>query len=492
MTDLINFLPMMTIVFFAILVLLVDVFIDRKDITAYLSLSGIFLSVLTTIGLWTQYPLIKASYFNDSFVVNNYSLFFYMIFLISGGVCIFTSPSYLKQEKINHGEYYSLILFAISGMMLMASSNDILTQFLALEIMSISIYVLVGFKRLDIKSNEATLKYYFLGAFSAGFILYGIAMLYGATGTTILSEMRTAISSHNFGYRGITLIGTFFLLTGILFKVAAVPFHSWAPDVYEGAPNPITGFMISAVKAASFAMFIKIFLVGLIDLKDMWSPVIQLIAVFTMFLGNILAFTQENIKRMLAYSSISHTGYLLLGIATLSTSSQSSSAMLYYLASYCIGSVGLFACISYLNQKNENYLNIEDYSGLGFKQPFIAFSIFIFMVSLIGIPPTAGFFGKYYLFSAAINQGMFLTVILALINSMMSVYYYLKVIMFMYIKESHVETFSDSGRLSTNIVLALTTLATVWLGFGTSTVFSIIPGAYTVIEWTKMSIQSIL
>lgn len=493
MTEFMNFLPLGLIVSFGILVMLAEVFItEKKEFLAYFSLVGIILSAFSSVSLWSNSAILKATYFAQNFTVNNYSLFFYLIFLLCGGVTVFISPPYLRRENMVHGEYYALILFAISGMMLMASSNDLITMFLGLEVMSISVYVLAGFRRNDVKSNEAILKYFFLGAFSAGFILYGIAMLYGASGSTLLPEIKLALASPTFQYRGISIIGVFLLLTGVLFKVAAVPFHSWVPDVYEGAPNPITGFMISAVKAASFALFIKVFLVGLIDMKDLWVGAIQIVAVFTMFIGNIMAFTQENIKKMLAYSSISHTGYLLLGIATLDYSSQSASAMLYYLASYSVGSIGLFACISYLNQKDDNFLNISDYAGLGFKKPLLGIAISIFMISLIGIPPTAGFFGKYYLFSAAINQGMFLTVILALVNSMMAVYYYLRVIMNMYMKESHTHLELESGKTSTHIVVAFTALATLWLGMGTFTLLSFIPGVNSVIEWTRTSIQSIL
>jgi NADH-quinone oxidoreductase subunit N len=366
MNDIFPFLPLGIIVFFAIALMLMEVMIEgRKQILAYVSLGGVILSALSTVSLWNkQEQPFKLSFFSDMFVVDNFSLFFYLIFLLSAGVTSLISPSYLKKENIEHGEYYSLMLFSVSGMMLMASAGDLLTLFLGLEIMSIAVYVMVGFKRYDLKSNEAILKYFFLGAFSAGFILYGIALLYGSCETTNLLEIRDAMRAENFNNTNLAMIGILLTLTGILFKVGAAPFHIWTPDVYDGAPAPVTGFMITAVKAASFAMFIKLFLISFSSMGDFWRDLIVFLAIITMFVGNILAFTQENIKRMLAYSSISHTGYLMIGIAALglndgngdilnsfNISNDAANAILYYITAYTVSSLGIFACISYLSQK---------------------------------------------------------------------------------------------------------------------------------------------
>lgn len=506
MNDIFSFLPLGIVVFFAIALMLLEVMIEgRKQILAYVSLGGVIISALSTVSLWNrQESPFRLSYFSDMFVVDNYSLFFYLIFLLCAGVTAFISPSYLKRESMEHGEYYSLMMFAVSGMMLMASGGDLLTLFLGLEIMSVAIYVMVGFKRYDIKSNEAILKYFFLGAFSAGFILYGIALLYGSCQSTNLIMIKQAMGAEDFAYTNLSMIGILLMLTGLFFKIAAVPFHIWTPDVYDGAPAPVTGFMITAVKAASFAMLIKLFLVSFSTMGDYWRDMVVVIAIITMFVGNIFAFTQENIKRMLAYSSISHTGYLLIGVAALGANdgngdmlgtfgitSEAANAILYYLAAYSVSSLGIFACISYLSQKNEDFANIEDYAGLGFKYPLVGLAMSIFMFSLIGIPPTGGFFGKYYLFSAAIKQGMYIPVMIALINSMMSVYYYLKIVVTMYFKDSQVELVTESGKISTNIVLVYTLVATIWLGLGSFTLFSVIPGSIPVIEWTRTSIASL-
>ena len=508
MNNILPFLPLGIIITFAIAIMLMEVLIEgRKQILAYVSIGGIILSALTTVFLWNNNETpFRASFFSDMFVVDNYSLYFYLIFLLSAGVTAFISPSYLQKESMEHGEYYSLMLFSVSGMMLMASGGDLLTLFLGLEIMTIAVYVLVGFKRYDLKSNEAILKYFFLGAFSAGFILYGIALIYGACESTNLLEIKRAIGSEGFENTNLSMIGILLMMVGIFFKVGAAPFHIWVPDVYEGAPAPVTGFMITAVKAASFAMFLKLFFISFAALGDYWRDIILVVAIVTMFVGNIFAFTQENIKRMLAYSSVAHTGYLLIGIAalgssagsgdmlsTFSSNSEAANAILYYLAAYSVSSLGIFACIAYLSQRNEDFATIKDYAGLGFKYPLIGLAMTIFMLSLIGVPPTGGFFGKYYLFSAAIKQGLYIPVIIALINSMLSIYYYLKVIITMYMKDPEQEfVFKDNtGNISTRLVLVYTLVATVWLGLGTFTLFSIIPGSTPVMEWTRTSISSL-
>lgn len=511
MNDIFSFLPLGIIVFFAIALMLLEVLMEgRKQVLAYVSFGGTVLAALSTVSIWNrQEAPFKLSYFSDMFVIDNFSLFFYLMFLLAAGITSLIAPSYLKNSSIEHGEFYSLMLFSVSGMMLMASAGDLLTMFLGLEIMSIAVYVMVGFKRYDIKSNEAILKYFFLGAFSAGFILYGIALLYGACETTNLVAIKDAMSSEYFKNTNIAMIGILLMLIGILFKVAAAPFHIWTPDVYDGAPAPVTGFMITAVKAASFAMFLKLFLVSFSTMGDYWRDIIIVIAIITMFVGNIYAFTQENIKRMLAYSSISHTGYLMIGVAALGLSSgngdlldtfnisnDAANAILYYLAAYTVSSLGIFACVSYLSHKNEDFNTISDYAGLGFKYPLVGIAMAIFMLSLIGVPPTGGFFGKYYLFSAAIKQGMYIPVMIALINSMLSIYYYLKVIVVMYFRKpvhnrDMEDTVGETGKISTNIVLAYTVTATLWLGMGTFTLFSIIPGTRSLIEWSRTSIASL-
>jgi NADH-quinone oxidoreductase subunit N len=491
-------LPISIIIVFSLIAMLTEVSINKnKEIIAYISIIGLVFASLSSIYLWKQNQdySFKISLFNNMLTIDNYSIFFYLIFFLCSGITIFISVPYLKRESFEHGEYYSLILMSLSGMMLMVSSNDLIIAFLGIEIMSIAVYVLVGFIRTNIKSNEAILKYFFLGSFSAGFILYGIAMIYGYCGTINFSEINTFLQEKENTLRlSLINIGAILILIGTLFKVAAFPFHVWLPDVYEGSPSPITGFMITAVKVASFGLFIKLVLTIFYKATPYWIDILSYISIFTMFVGNLFAFTQENIKKMLAYSSISHTGYLLIGLSVLLLKSNNFSlanSLLFYLVSYSISSLGIFACISYISSKGEKYSNIEDYSGIGFKYPLIGITMSISMLSLIGFPPTSGFFAKYYLFSSAIKEGMGYLVLIGIINSMLSIYYYLKVISVMYLKEFKLDLDSDLGKTSTKIVMLYTAIATIWLGIGTFNLISVFPGFSSIIQWSELSIKSL-
>lgn len=491
-------LPISIVLIFSLIVMLTEVSIKKnKEILAYISIIGLFLASLSSIYLWKQNQnySFKISLFNNMLSIDNYSIFFYLIFLLCSGITIFISVPYLKRENFEHGEYYSLILMSLSGMMLMVSANDLIMAFLGIEIMSIAIYVLVGFVRNNIKSNEAILKYFFLGSFSAGFILYGIAMIYGYCGTLNFNEINSILQTkENISRLSLINIGAVLILIGTLFKVAAFPFHVWAPDIYEGAPSPVTGFMITAVKVASFGLFIKLIIMIFSHITSYWIDILAYISIFTMFTGNLFAFTQENIKKMLAYSSISHTGYLLIGLSILMLNKNDSAltnSLLFYLVSYSVSSLGIFACISYIGSKGEKYNNIEDYSGIGFKYPLIGFTMSIFMLSLVGFPPTSGFFAKYYLFSSAIKEGMGYLVLIGIINSILSIYYYLRVISVMYLKESKINLESDLGRTSTKIAMVYTAIATIWLGIGTFNLASIFPGFTSIIEWSQLSIKSL-
>jgi NADH-quinone oxidoreductase subunit N len=353
---------------------------------------------------------------------------------VAAGLAVLISDQYMEREECNHGELYPLILFTVVGMMLMASGTDLMTIFLGLEVMSVSLYVLAGFNRKNLKSNEAGLKYFLLGAFSTGFLLYGMALTYGATGTTRIAKIAVVVGQMSVPSSNIMLVaGMLLMLTGFAFKVAAAPFHMWTPDVYEGAPTPMTAFMSAGPKAAGFAAALRIFLVALPTLQVEWSQVFWILAVLTMTIGNITALRQDNIKRMLAYSSIAHAGYCLVGFAA--GNGTGTAGILFYMLSYAFMNIGAFAIIILIGKKGEPNGTVQDFAGLGVKHPMLAVAMSIFMFSLAGMPPTAGFIGKFYLFSGAIQQGYIWLAIIGVLNSAASVYYYLRVMVYMYMKD---------------------------------------------------------
>ncbi|ODS30987.1 MAG: NADH dehydrogenase I subunit N [Candidatus Scalindua rubra] len=452
--DIKSIAPILIITISAIFILIADVFFRKtfKDSLGYIS----FIVVLAT-GLVTFTQMGKTVYsFSDTFVVDNFSVFFNLIFLISTAIVILMSVGYVKQEEINYGEYYTLILFATMGMMLMAGGSDLITIFLGLEIMSISLYVLAGFRRKSLGSNEASLKYFLLGAFATGFLLYGIAMLYGATGTTNIKEIAAFLANNPPLSNPMIITGVSLLVIGFGFKVAAVPFHKWTPDVYEGAPTSITAFLSAGPKAAAFAAFLRVFLVSLSEVEQKWSIILWVLAVLTMTIGNVVAIAQTNIKRMLAYSSIAHAGYAL--IALVAGNGLGTASMLFYMLAYTFMNLGAFAVVIVLGRKGEENAMIDDYGGLGYKHPLLAITMSIFLFSLAGIPPLAGFVGKFYIFSAAINSGYIVLAIIGVVNSVIAVYYYLRVTVVMYMRKP-VREFAPLS-LSPFMILAL--ILTVW------------------------------
>lgn len=431
--NILSILPILTLAGFGIIVLLVDLLSPRrpgdKNFLAYISLIGIVVAAILTRNS-TGTALFS---FNDSFAIDNYSLFFNFIFLLSTGLVILISHNYIKREEINYGEYYALILFSTIGMILMASGADLLNIYIGLEIMSVSIYILTGFKRSKITSNEASLKYFLLGAFATGFLLYGISIIYGSTGAINLKEIAGFIAGKGGAVDPLFLMGMGLIIIGLGFKVASVPFHAWVPDVYEGAPTAITAFMSVGPKAAAFAAFFRIFLTAFGSTHYEWQKIIYIIAVLTMTIGNVVALAQTNIKRMLAYSSIAHAGYLL--IALVATNNLGVSGVLFYVLAYTFMNIGAFAIVIVLSQKDDTFIQIDDYAGLGIKHPFLSIAMTFFLLSMAGIPPMAGFVGKFYIFSAAIKSGYVGLAIIGVINSVISVYYYLRVTVIMYMKE---------------------------------------------------------
>jgi NADH-quinone oxidoreductase subunit N len=427
--------PELILSLMAMLLLLVNVLAKKAagGVIPYLSLAGVIIALFFCISLWGQ----SQYAFNRMVVQDNYSLFFKIIFLITAGLSILMSIRFLKREGFEYGEYYVLLLFATVGMMLMASAADLIIIFLGLETFSLAIYVLAGFFRTQPKSNEASLKYFLLGAFSTGFLLYGIALIYGATGTTHLKGIYQFVSKIHFLTDPLLLIGMGLLIVGFGFKVASVPFHMWTPDVYEGAPTSVTAFMSVGAKAAGFAAFLRVFLYSMSSLQADWVWILWVLAVLTMTLGNLVAIAQKNIKRMLAYSSIAHAGYIL--VAMVAASELSTASILYYLLAYAFMNLGAFGVVILYGRKGEENILINDYSGMASKYPLLAAGMAIFMFSLAGIPPTAGFVGKFYIFSAAIKAGYIGLAIIGVLNSALSVYFYLRVTVMMYMRNPEKE-----------------------------------------------------
>ncbi len=403
--------------------------------------------------------------FGGMLKLNQISLFFDMLYISIGLITLIFSQGYLeKRGSKSRGEYPVLILFAVIGMMLMTRANDLVIVFLGLELLSISLYVLVGFLRHDNLSNESGLKYLLLGAFATGFFLFGAAFTYGATGTTNYDGILLAIANDNILSKIYLVLGIGLLLIGFAFKVALVPFHMWSPDVYQGAPTTVTGFLCTAPKAAGFGALLILFNNPLADMHYQWQDIFWLLAVLTMTVGNVTALVQSNVKRMLAFSSISHAGFLVMGILVLNVSSIS--AVLFYLVTYSVINLGSFAIVSAV-EGEENGLKFKDYRGLGLRYPWLAAAMTIFMISLAGFPPTAGFVAKYGLFSAAIAEGYIWLVVIAVLNTLISVYYYLRLVINMYMKEEENALIS-----SFNIIV----IGLIWIMAAMMIILGIIPG----------------
>ena len=456
--DLIALAPVLVLSIFAMLILVLDLWGGRnKSLLVFTSLVGL---LMTAISAFAKYP-IPAYSFNDSYVVDHLSLFFICIFTISSALAILLSVEYNEREGIRAGEYYALILFCTVGMILLASTTDMIMIFLGIEIVSICLYVLAGIRRNDHRSNEAALKYFLLGAFATGFLLYGMTLVYGSTGSTNLFKIAEFVKNPSAQSNPLLMMGLVLLVIGFGFKVASVPFHMWAPDVYQGAPTPVTAFMAVGPKAAAFAAFFRVFADAFPEMSSSWEMLLSIIAILSMFVGNLGAIMQTNIKRMLAFSSISHAGYILM--AVIAKNSLGSSSLLFYMLSYAFMTFGVFGIVIILGRKGEENLEIKNYSGLAYKHPVIALSMTIFLLSLGGLPPFAGFVAKFYLFSAAIQEGLLTLVIIAVLNSAISFYYYLKVVVFMYMKEPEAE-FKISLTPITLFVVFIGVVGTINLG----------------------------
>jgi NADH-quinone oxidoreductase subunit N len=470
-------LPAAQVLVTALVVMLLDLFLNEKEkgLLAWISLIGIALCSGETVFLWGS----QEGAFADSYYLDNFALFFTQIFLGIAALTILSSIHYIKAARIHEGEFYSMILFATFGMILMAAGNDLMVFFLGLETMSVAVYVLTGIQRNSSRSAEAAMKYFLTGAFATGFLLYGIALIYGATGSTNLNEISTYLVEPVGDWPYYLVGGALLLLTGFAFKVGAVPFHFWIPDVYEGAPTPVTGLMSVGVKAAAFAAWARIVLHKLSPLDADWVFPVALLAVATMTLGNLLALAQSSVKRMLAYSSIAHAGYLLIGIAV--GEEWGGMPLLFYLLTYGFMTAGAFTVVTALSEGDAVRENYSDFAGLGFKRPFLAFTMAVFMLSLAGFPPLAGFTGKFYIFRSAVLSGHTLLAIIGVLNSLLSVVYYLRVIVAMYMEEggAPAKSFTQSPYLYAAAGLALA--GTLYLG--------ILPA--WALEWSRLAFFSL-
>lgn len=455
--SLIAILPELILAILTCLLFLIDPFVPRhrKTWMGYFALGSLALSALSLIPLWGR----NLTAFHGMVVLDPYTLFFKWLFLLIAALVILISILFVQIERINIGEYYGLILFATVGMMLIPASSDMLSLYLSLELMSMSFYVLAAFMRKDPKSLESGMKYFLTGIFTSGLILYGIAFLYGLTGTTHLGSIRAYLSGAS--PSPMLMLAMVFLIAGFGFKVAAVPFHMWTPDVYEGAPTPITAFLSTGSKIAVFAGMLRVFMTGLEFHYESWWPVLWLVAVLTMTVGNIAALLQTRLKRLLAYSSIAQSGYLLIGLIAVKHGGLS--ALLIYSVAYAAMTLGAFALIVLLCAGAVKGDRIDDFRGLARRHPAVAASFVLFALSLVGIPPTAGFVGKLLLFKAAIEDQFYWLAIVGILNSVISLYYYFKVVVAMYMEDAESDhALSFSPALKTALIAL--SLATLFIG----------------------------
>jgi len=468
-SDFYYILPELVLTGGALLVLVADVVIggrvslasNRRPVPRALPLAWVTLLAIgaTAVSL-LPFGSTRVEVAHGLLAVDQFALFFKIVFLMAAAITVLMSVPYLQVEgATSPGEYYFLILCATLGMMIMAGGIDLITIFIGLETMAVAFYILAGFIKPSQRSNEAAVKYFLLGAFSLGILLYGMSLMYGLSGTTNLRQMATLFVGQERDPR--LVLAVILVVAGVGFKIAAVPFHMWAPDVYEGAPTPITAFLSVGSKAASFAMLIRIFLEGLPAMSADWRLLFEAVAIVTMTVGNVAALTQSNVKRMLAYSSIAHAGYLLIGVVA--GTSRGVTAMMIYLFVYSFMQLGAFAIIVLLRRQDVIGDELKDLSGLHVRNPFAAFAMLVFMLSLGGIPPTAGFMGKFWLFGAAIESGYYWLAVIGVLNSAVSLYYYVRIVVFMYVRK---ETAGSEPTIGPALSLALGVAVLATLGLG--------------------------
>jgi NADH-quinone oxidoreductase subunit N len=459
LVDLQAVIPIFIVVATALITLAVEAFRgqDERLPLGILGLIGLAGAAAASVMLWghnrVSLGVVRA---------DNFALFINGILIVVGVLTILFSGDVIEREELPAGEYYSLVLFAISGMMLMASATDLLVVFLALEILSLGVYVLTAIRRSSLAGAEGGFKYFLLGAFSSAFFLYGVALTYVLSGSTRLDQIAQVIAGHSTAPTPFVLIAVGLVMVGFAFKVSAVPFHMWTPDAYQGAPTIVTGFMSTAVKAAAFAAFVRVFLTAFAPLSTQWVPLLGASAIATMIVGTVVGVAQTSVKRMLAYSSIAHAGYLLVGL--IAGSDMGQAAVLFYLLSYAVTNLGAFGILALLANKANEHDEVRDFAGLWQSKPVLATLLTVFLLSLGGFPPTAGFIGKWYIFAAAVQQGHYVLAIVGVLTSVISVYYYLRIIVMMYMSESaHTEPVAKLSPMAT-AALAMAVAAVFYLG----------------------------
>ncbi len=453
--------PQLVLVVAGMLIMLLEP-ITTSEHKSRLGQIAIVATAIAAYGLKLQWNPHPRAIFHGMFLVDGYTYFFQWLFLVITGISVLISMRFNERESINRGEYYALLLFACSGMSLMAASGDLILTFVGIEILSVATYILAGFKRNDVRSNESSLKYFLLGSFATAFLLYGIALIYGSAGSTNYLAIREFASLQG-GVQITMAIGMGLLLVGFGFKVALVPFHAWAPDVYEGAPSPVTAFMTVGPKAAGFAALVRVLVQALPSLGRDWTAILWIVSILTMTLGNVVAVLQTNVKRMLAYSAIAHAGYILVGVVA--NSRTGFGAVLFYLVVYTVMNLGAFSIVLSLSHTGDSRVNLDDYAGLGRKAPFAAAALSLFLISLAGFPLTGGFIGKFYLFSAAIQRGFVGLAVIGVLNSLISVYYYFRLMVIMYMSEPR-EGQPDPDPISLPVmaIVAIGVVGILWLG----------------------------
>jgi NADH-quinone oxidoreductase subunit N len=475
-SEYLRILPELVLTVFGILVMLIDPLLpaenDRRSI-GLLALAGSVAALAATF-VMAENP---GSAFSGMVRVDGFSVFFHVVIVSVTIVVILASFEYLKVQQIRLGEYYGLILFGAVGMALMSSAVELVLVFISLEISSISTYILAGFRRRAATSAESALKYFLLGSFATAFFLYGIALMFGATGSTKIYEIGAALRTGPVPALAFVAVGL--MVVGLGFKVASAPFHVWTPDVYEGAPSPVVALMSTAPKAAAFAVLLRILFAAAGSLP-VWHWLVWVLAALSMSLGNIGALVQTNIKRLLAYSSIAHAGYLLVAFAA--APQVGVPAAMFYAASYAAMNVGAFIVISHFGNQNERYVTLDDYAGLGRRAPALAIILTVFLLSLIGIPMTGGFFAKFYVFRAALDSNLIALTIIGLINSAIAAYYYLRIIVVMYMREARETVPAMKIPAGLGISLAISLIVTIYLG--------VLPGR--VLDYTLYSAQQML
>jgi NADH-quinone oxidoreductase subunit N len=457
--------PMLIVFGSAAALLLVDVFAipaGNKKLTGYLAIAGLIVAGLVAVPLWG----ISGSTFSGMIVLDRFALTLTWIFLIVGVLTVFMSLNYLQQHQIEQGEYYPLLMFAVGAMILLAQGSNLIVLFLGIELLSLTLYILTGFAYPRVASEEAAMKYLVLGAFATGFFVYGIALVYGAANTLSLAGIAEYLARQTLTAVDQTLLmaGAGLVLIAFGFKISLVPFHMWTPDVYQGSPTPVAAFMSVGAKGAALAALLRILTQALPAQQAIWLPLLAALAALTMLVGSLGAIAQRNVKRMLAYSSVAHAGYILMGVLVAATLPRGGESFLFYLLAYALTNLGAFGVLVALEQRGEDSSSLDAYAGLGRRQPLLAAAMAVFMFSLAGVPPTAGFIGKLYVFSAAWAGGLGWLALVGVITSAASAFFYLRLITRMFMQESPEGTAPETPSRGVRLDIGITVIATLLIG----------------------------